>query len=82
MMQSCASAAKLRGGGPILPRGMKAMWDTRVAATSNRHRQTVTLVRDVPKLSCQSRQIAWLGFHSRRTHDDALRNDAIVHEPP
>ena len=26
MMQSCASAAKLRGGGPILPRGMKAMW--------------------------------------------------------
>ena len=25
MMQSCASAAKLRSGGPILPLGMKAM---------------------------------------------------------
>ena len=25
MMQSCASAAKLRGGGPILHNGMKAM---------------------------------------------------------
>ena len=25
MMQSCASAAKLRGGGPILNRGSKAM---------------------------------------------------------
>ena len=24
MMQSCASAAKLRGGGPILPFGMRA----------------------------------------------------------
>ncbi len=26
MMQSCASAAKLRGGGPILPRGLIAKW--------------------------------------------------------
>jgi len=39
MMQSCASAAKLRGGGPILNRGSKAIVLFRVAATSARHLQ-------------------------------------------
>src|SRR5437867_11003973 len=34
MMQSCASAAKLRGGGPILNRGSKTIVLYRVAATS------------------------------------------------
>src|SRR5437762_12478268 len=38
MMHSCASAAKLRGGGPILFPGMKAKGDNRDPATSNRHR--------------------------------------------
>jgi hypothetical protein len=38
-MQSCASAAKLRGGGPILNRGAKAIVQRRVAATSVRHLQ-------------------------------------------
>jgi hypothetical protein len=38
MMHSCASAAKLRGGGPILFPGMKAKGGDRVPATSNRHR--------------------------------------------
>jgi hypothetical protein len=38
MMQSCASAAKLRGGGPILNRGSKTIVRYRVAATSDRHR--------------------------------------------
>ena len=38
MMHSCASAAKLRGGGPILFPGMKAKGDDRDPATSNRHR--------------------------------------------
>jgi hypothetical protein len=36
MMQSCASAAKLRGGGPILSLGTKAMGLSRDPATSNR----------------------------------------------
>ena len=36
MMQSCASAAKLRGGGPILNRGSKTIVLYRVAATSVR----------------------------------------------
>ena len=38
MMHSCASAAKLRGGGPILFPGMKAKGGNRDPATSNRHR--------------------------------------------
>jgi hypothetical protein len=38
MMHSCASAAKLRGGGPILFPGMKAKGGSRDPATSNRHR--------------------------------------------
>src|SRR5437667_8183360 len=42
MMQSCASAAKLRSGGPILPFGVGASRDS---ATSNRHRRPVTSVR-------------------------------------
>jgi len=39
MMQSCASAAKLRGGGPILNRGAKAIVQRRVAAASARRLQ-------------------------------------------
>ena len=38
-MQSCASAGKLRGGGPILNRGAKAIVQYRVAATSDRRLQ-------------------------------------------
>ena len=34
MMQSCASAAKLRDGGPILNRGTRTIVQHRVAATS------------------------------------------------
>ena len=51
MMQSCASAAKLRGGGPILYLGIKAMRAYRDPATSNRHRRPVASVRTGPKLS-------------------------------
>ena len=43
MMHSCASAAKLRGGGPILFPGMKAKGDDRDPATSNRHRYPLAL---------------------------------------
>ena len=39
MMQSYASAAKLRSGGPILPFGIEAKETRRDSATSNRHRQ-------------------------------------------
>jgi hypothetical protein len=50
MMHSCASAAKLRGGGPILFPGMKAKGGNRDPATSNRHRHP-RLERGGPKLS-------------------------------
>src|SRR5439155_27281477 len=43
MMHSCASAAKLRGGGPILFPGMKAKGGDRDPATSNRHRNPLAL---------------------------------------
>ena len=45
MMQSCASAAKLRGGGPILHSGLEAMGYHRVTATSDRHRQPLRMGR-------------------------------------
>ena len=44
MMQSCASAVKLRSGGPILPFGVRAKGRLG-SATSNRHRRPVTSVR-------------------------------------
>jgi hypothetical protein len=41
MMQSCASATKLRGGGSILHSGLEAMVLRRITATSDCHRQTL-----------------------------------------
>src|SRR5215467_9330020 len=42
MMQSCASAAKLRASGPILCYGVISHGVQRVTTTSNRHRRPVT----------------------------------------
>src|SRR5882672_6069863 len=42
MMQSCASAAKLRSGGPILPFGLKAKGRLGIPPTRYRHRRPVT----------------------------------------
>ena len=39
MMQSYASAAKLRGGGPILRNGLEGQGGIRVTATSDRVQQ-------------------------------------------
>ena len=47
MMQSCASAAKLRGGGPILHIGLKAMVLRRVTATSDRYRQPLVRLQQI-----------------------------------
>ena len=54
MMQSCASAAKLRGGGPILNRGSKTIVLYRVAATSVRHLQLAINRRATAKPSIRS----------------------------
>ena len=78
MMQPCASAAKLRSGGPILPFGMKAMETRRDPATSNRHRRPVTSERTGPKLSGAFNNLRLL----RRAQNDAVRHHALTHEPP
>ena len=63
MMHSCASAAKLRGGGPILFPGMTAKGDHRDPATSNRHRCRAK--RGGPKL--------FRGFLCNCVHDAGRR---------
>ena len=78
MMQSCASAAKLRSGGPILPFGMKAKGPvgippprTVIGAPSQAYgrgrncRGSFSVLRS-------------LG----RTQNDAVRYNALPHEPP
>jgi hypothetical protein len=50
MMQLCASAAKLRDGGPILPFGIESQGNTSGPATSNHHRRFVTSGPIAPKL--------------------------------
>ena len=78
MMQSCASAAKLRNGGPILPFGMKAKGHagippprTVIGASSQANGRdqncgdTFSVLRS-------------LG----RTQNDTVRHNALPHEPP
>jgi hypothetical protein len=50
MMQPCASAAKLRGGGSILETGTEGHGLLRITTTSDRHRQFVARSRRAPKL--------------------------------
>jgi hypothetical protein len=70
MMHSCASAAKLRGGGPILFPGMKAKGGDRDPATSNRHRHPLALearrAEAVGRFLCNSAH--------KGTQDDTLRD--------
>jgi hypothetical protein len=49
MMQSYASAAKLRGGGPTLMIGVRSQDVDRVTATSDRYRQSVSKADSMPK---------------------------------
>ena len=78
MMQSCASAAKLRSGGPILPVGMKAKG--LVGAPPPR------TVIGAPSQACgQGRNYrdAFSVLRSLcRTHNDAVRDNTLPHEPP
>ena len=78
MMQSCASAAKLRGGGPILCGGIKAMPGygtppprTVIGDLSQRADRAETVrctFSDLPSLC--------------RTQSDALRHHAIADKVP
>ena len=78
MMQSCASAAKLRSGGPILPIGMKAKGHVGSSATSNHHRLPSQVYGQ--GRNCRG---SFSILHSLcRTQNDAVRYNALPHEPP
>jgi hypothetical protein len=70
MMQSYASVAKLRSGGPILCYGVISHGVHRVTATSNRHRRPVTSGRAGPKR---------LGAFSVLRSLCGTQNDAVRH---
>jgi len=78
MMQSCASAAKLRSGGPILPIGIKAKGQCRVPPPRTiigaRHKRTDKAETfGVPSAS---------SVLLCRTQNDAVRHNALPHKPP
>jgi hypothetical protein len=78
MMQSCASAAKLRSGGPILPIGIKAKGQCRVppprTVIGARHKRTDKAETfGVPSAS---------SVLLCRTQNDAVRHNALPHKPP
>src|SRR5260370_18447524 len=78
MMQSYASAAKLRGGGPILHSGLGKPWFAVGSQPPRIHRQT-------PGRGCQNTCSYWPSLpcrRSRRWTDDALRNLAAGDEAP
>jgi hypothetical protein len=78
MMQSCASAAKLRSGGPILPFGMKAKG--RLGIPPPR-----TVIGAPSQAYGQGRNCrgAFSVLRSLcRTQNDAVRDNALPHEPP
>jgi hypothetical protein len=77
MMQSCASAAKLRSGGPILPFGLKA-----------KGRLGIPPPRTVIGVPSQADKAETVGVPFSvlrslcRTQNDAVRDNALPHEPP
>jgi hypothetical protein len=77
MMQSCASAAKLRGDGPILNRGSKAIVLYRVAATSVRHLQLG--INMTP--GCRNSVVLGNSFR-RRPKEQTRRHVTGRYEPP
>ncbi len=79
MMQSCASAAKLRGGGPILNRGSNDHVHYRVATTSDRY-----LLLAIIRSSCRKSWLKLLCLRTlhRRAYRDSSRCDASCRHPP
>jgi len=79
MMQSCASAAKLRGGGPILHNGMKAMvfaGPRHLEPSSAPHRGADRDRQAIGRRTFNS------PCSSRRAHRDTLWNHALPHQSP
>jgi hypothetical protein len=60
MMQSCASAAKLRGGGPISKPRLEGHVQCRVAATSERRLQLgINMRNELQRVSRAFSQARW-----------------------
>jgi hypothetical protein len=77
-MQSCASAAKLRSGGPILPIGIKAK-----GPVGNPPPRTVIGAHHRGTNRAKTVQRAFSVIHSLcRTQNEAVRYNALPHEPP
>src|SRR5436189_2369815 len=77
-MQSCASAAKLRSGGPILPIGMKAK-----GLVGNPPPRTVIGTPSQAYEQGRNCRGAFSVLRSLcRTQNDAVRYNALQHEPP
>jgi len=78
MMQSCASAAKLRSGGPNLPLGMKAKGASRIPPPP----RTVIGVPSQAYGQGRNCRGAFSVLRSFcRTQNDAVRDNALPHEP-
>jgi len=78
MMQSCASAAKLRSGGPILPFGIKAKGLLGIPPPR-------TVIGVPSQAYGQDRNCQGVFSILRslcRTQNDAIRDNALPHEPP
>ncbi len=78
MMQSCASAAKLRSGGPILPFGIKAKGPLGIPPPR-------TVIGVPSQAYGQGRNCRGTFSVLRslcRTQNDAVRDNALPHEPP
>jgi hypothetical protein len=76
MMQSSASAAKLRSGGPILPVGMKAKGPVGIPPPR-------TVIGAPSQVHGRGRNYRGSVLRSLgRTQNDAVRDNALPHEPP
>ncbi len=78
MMQSCASAAKLRSGGPILPFGMKAKGRLGIPPP----RTVIGVPSQAYGLGRNCRGAFSVLRSLCRTQNDAVRDNALPHEPP
>jgi hypothetical protein len=78
MMQSCASAAKLRGGGPILNCGAKPHVQRRDATASDRHRQALRRGCQADSQSSSSLLLAVMTPDVRQRPEQAAAHGAIT----
>ena len=78
MMQSYASAAKLRSGGPILPFGIESQGNT----SGLRHLEPSSATRHQRAAD----RACWVSFNDLRSlcrpQNDAVRHHALPHQTP